>query len=380
MARSSNRHPLYLTEEERQYLQNKAQSRKAPIREVQRAQVLLKYHEGRSITDIQKTVNVSRPTIYKCIDKALAAGIYAGLTDNYHRPFEPTITEEAKAWVINLACTKPKDHGLAAEFWTLNELAKYARKHASSDGHDCLKNAAKATIWRILNEHPIKPHKTQYYLEKRDPEFEKKMEEVLLVYQEVNLQNEQEEEEGYPFVVTVSVDEKPGLQAVQSVSPDLPPQPGQHDRWSRDYEYKRLGTLSLLAGVDLHTGHIIAQVHDRHRSKEFVSLLQEIDAHYPQEHKIRLVLDNHSSHISKETMSFLASRPGRFIYVHTPKHGSWLNLIETVFAKVARRFLKGIRVNSKEELKERILRAIKELNEEPVVHRWRKFDLIEQDS
>jgi len=79
-------------------------------------------------------------------------------------------------------------------------------------------------------------------------------------------------------------------------------------------------------------------------------------------------------------MAFLASRPGRFVYVHTPKHGSWLNLIETVFAKIARRFLRGIRVNSKEELRERILRAINELNEEPVVHRWRKFDLIKQHS
>jgi len=379
MPRSSNRRPLQLTEEEHLYLQQIAQSRKAPVREVQRAQIMLKYHEGSSFTDIQKQVNVSRPTIYKCIDKALAAGIYVGLRDHYHRPFEPTITDEAKAWVINLACTKPKDHGLAAEFWTFSELAKYTRKHAPIEGHECLKNAAKATIWRILNEHPIKPHKTQYYLEKRDPEFEQKMVEVLMVYQEVNLQNEQEKEGTYPSTITVSLDEKPGIQAIQNVSPDLPPEPGDHDSWGRDYEYKRLGTLSLLAGIDLHTGNLIAQVHERHRSKEFISLLMEIDEHYPPDHKIRLILDNHSSHVSKETMAFLASRPGRFVYVHTPKHGSWLNLIETVFAKIARRFLRGIRVNSKEELKERILRAIKELNEEPVVHRWRNFDLLNQN-
>ncbi len=123
----------------------------------------------------------------------------------------------------------------------------------------------------------------------------------------------------------------------------------------RDHEYKRLGTLSLLAALDLHTGHVTAQVHPRHRSVEFIALLKELDAYYPPDHTIRLILDHHSAHISKETMSYLATRPNRFIYVHTPKHGSWLNLIETLFGKMARTFLKRIRVQSLQELKERIL-------------------------
>jgi transposase len=131
--------------------------------------------------------------------------------------------------------------------------------------------------------------------------------------------------------------------------------------------------VSILAGLDLHNGQVIAQVHDKHRSCEFISLLKEMDAYYPVESTIRLILDNHSAHISKETMRYLASRPGRFLYVHTPTHGSWLNLVETLFSKMARTFLKHIRVNSKEELKERILQGIREINESPVVHRWRKF-------
>jgi transposase len=109
--------------------------------------------------------------------------------------------------------------------------------------------------------------------------------------------------------------------------------------------------LSILAALDLHDGHVIAQVHNRHRSSEFISLLKEMDASYPAESTIRIILNNHSSHISKETMKYLASRPGRFLYVHTPKHGSWLNLVETLFGKMARTFLKHIRVNSKQELK-----------------------------
>jgi transposase len=134
-------------------------------------------------------------------------------------------------------------------------------------------------------------------------------------------------------------------------------------------------TVSILAALDLHNGQIIAQVHDRHRSKEFIELLKELDSRYPKESTLRIVLDNHSAHISKETMRYLASRPGRFVYVHNPKHGSWLNLIEMAFSKMARTFLRHIRVSSKDELKKRILTGIREFNSSPVVFRWKKFDL-----
>jgi len=306
----------------------------------------------------------------------LAAGVDVGLKDCFHKPFDPVITDNAKTWVINLACTKPKEHGLAAELWTYSELAKYTRKHAPGDGYDCLANAAKATVWRILKEHDIQPHKIKYYLERRDPEFEQKMKEVLVVYEEVNLQNKQQSgTEMYPSIITVSVDEKPGVQAIKNTASDLQPRAGKHKHIGRDYEYKRLGTVSILAALDLHRGKIIAQVHDRHRSREFISLLKELDEYYPAESTIRVILDNHSSHISKETMRYLASRPGRFIYVHTPKHGSWLNLVESVFSKMARTFLRHIRVHSKAELKERILLGVKEFNDTPVVYKWKKFDL-----
>lgn len=374
MPRKTLRPKLQLDESQRQKLLKISQSRTAPIREVQRATILLKYADGEAISGIKKELNVSRPTIYKCIDKALAAGIETGLKDKYHRAKDPVITEEAKAWVINLACTKPKDHGYAAEIWTLAHLAKHTRKHAPAAGHECLKRSAKATIYRILKPQPLQPHKVRYYLEKRDEEFDKKMHEVLVVYKEVNATNDNQNEQDNK-IITVSIDEKPGIQAIKNVAPDLPPKPGKYSQVGRDHEYRRLGTMSLLAALDLHNGHIIAQVHEQHRSKEFISLLKELDNYYPKDSVIRLILDNHSAHISKETMNYLAARPNRFIYVHTPKHGSWLNLIESFFSKIARTFLKHIRVESKEELKERILKGIEEINAEPVVHRWNNFNL-----
>jgi transposase len=378
MPRRTKLAKLFLESEQHEKLKAISRSRSAPLREVQRAKIMLLYADGNSITRIQQLTKVSRPTIYKCIEKALAAGVETGLKDYYHRPFDPVIDDAAKAWVVNLACTKPKEHDLAAELWTYRELARYTREHAPTEGHFCLANAAKATIWRILSENEVRPHKVKYYLEKRDPEFEEKMQEVLMVYQEVNLQNDQAMsgvEKMPPKVITVSVDEKPGVQAIGTVAPDLPPKPGKYNSMGRDYEYKRLGTLSILGALDLHNGKMIAQVHDRHRSREFIELLKELDTTYPQESTIRIILDNHSAHVSKETMKYLASRPNRFVYVHTPKHGSWLNLIESAFSKMARTFLRHISVSSREELKERILKGIAEMNAAPVLFRWKKFDL-----
>lgn len=117
--------PLLLTEERRVKLKELAGSRTLPIREVERAQILLGYAEGASITDLMRRVGVGRPMIYKGIDKALAAGIGTGLKDSYHRPHEPEITDEAKAWVVSIACTKPTDHDLAAELWSISALARF---------------------------------------------------------------------------------------------------------------------------------------------------------------------------------------------------------------------------------------------------------------
>lgn len=366
---------LILSTGERAKLEALTRSRTSPVREVQRAGILLRYSSGEAITDIQRATGVSRVTIYKCIDKALAMGIDAGLVDTYHRPREAVITEEARAWVVSVACTKPKDLGYAAELWTRQALANHIRKLAKAAGHPSLERAAKATVHRILAEQTLQPHRVTYYLERRDPDFEAKMREVLLVYQQVELANQQPPANGSSRpVITVSVDEKPGVQALGTTAPDLPPVAGKYPTTARDHEYRRMGTVSILAALDLHDGHVTARVERRHRSREFIRLLKDLDAHYPDECAIRILLDNHSAHISRETRAYLATRPNRFIYVHTPKHGSWLNIVETLFGKMARTFLRHIRVRSIEELIQRILLGIAEINAAPVVHRWKKFD------
>jgi transposase len=178
--------------------------------------------------------------------------------------------------------------------------------------------------------------------------------------------------------VTISYDEKPGIQAIGNTAPDLMPQAGGYSTIYRDYEYKRHGTVSLLAGIDLHTGNVIGIVREKHRSKEFVEWLKTANEAYPQGLKLRILLDNHGIHTSKETMKYLLTVPNRFEFVFTPKHASWLNLIEVYFSKMARSLLRHIRVSGIPELIQRILLFIKECNDSPVVFKWKwKMNEIE---
>jgi transposase len=301
----------------------------------------------------------------------LAAGVDVATRD-LRRPGRPNrITADDKAWVISLACAKPTAYGYAAEMWTHKQLAKHLRTSAEALGHPSLNKAVKATVHRILKEHEMKPHKTSYYLERRDPDFDAKMAQVLVLYKEVEIFHQTAEKPENRREATVSYDEKPGIQAIANTAADLAPAPHRYATWARDYEYKRLGTVSLMAGLDLYDGHVHALVKDRHRSREFTEFLDQLDHYYPSDWKIKLLLDNHSAHVSKETVKWLSSRPSRFEFVFTPKHASWLNMIEIFFSKMARSFLKGIRVQSKEDLIQRLYMYINEVNESPVIFHWK---------
>ena len=380
MAGKTRRSKLVLTDEDKAELEKLTRSRTVPFREAQRSAILLGYHAGESVASMGRRLGMTRLSVSKWVAKALAVGPMAALKDNYHRPREPVIGDDAKAWVVHVACTKPKDLGYAAEVWSRQALAGHIREHAVEAGFPALSRAAKATVHRILAAQPLHPERIKYYLERRDPDFEAKMRDILIVYQDAELQNAKRAAgEAASEIITVSVDEKPGVQAIANTAPDLPPVPGKYPQIGRDHEYERLGTCSILAALDLQDGHITARVEDRHRSLEFIGLLTDLNARYPPECTIRIILDNHSAHISKETQAFLSLHANRFQYVLTPKHGSWLNIVETLFGKMARSFLRHIRVQSLDELKARILKGIAEINAAPVVHRWKNFKALEQE-
>jgi len=270
MSQKKRRQPLVLRQEDVQTLQEITRSRTEPYSKVKRARILLAYSQEEPIAAIARKEQIDRPVVERCIDKALSGGMATALKD-LARPGRPAVvTVEDKAWVVHLACSKPSEYGFAADRWSISQLARYVRDNAGGKGHPALVRAGKSAVYNILQEADIKPHKTTYYLQRRDEQFEGKMAQVLFVYKEVQ-QCTTLGDQGKR--ARISFDEKPGIQAISNVAPDLAPVPGAHACWMRDHEYKWNGTVSLLAGIDLHDGHILGVVGDRHRSKEFIEFL-----------------------------------------------------------------------------------------------------------
>ena len=316
---------ITLTPEERSYLELQTRSRTIQAQTVCRARILLLKADGEPIDVIADKVGINRCSVMLCLKKFKEGGVENALSD--------------------------------------------------APGHIRLSTISQSKVRTILEEAEIKPNKITYYCENRDPDFDQKMHNVLLVYKQLSLQFDENGQllpfpEDEQVTHVLSYDEKPGIQAIANTTEDLPPDEN-HKTIRRDYEYKRLGTVSLLAGIDLQTGEAIPLVRDRHSSKEYIEFLQLLDSKYPKEDKIRLVLDNLQVHTSKETRKYLAGVPGRFEFVFTPKHGSWLNLVEGFFSKLTRQSLKGIRVKTKSELVERIYKYFEEINDTPVVYQWK---------
>lgn len=371
---------IELSNEEREYLERQTRARTIQAQTVTRARILLLRADSVSIDAIADKVGINRCSVMLCLKKFKEGGIENALFDAPGRGRNAEITDEEKAWIINIACQKPIDFGYAAETWTYAKLTSHINKTAEAAGYTRLSTIHKSTVHTILDEADIKPHKITYYCENRDPNFDSKMHNVLLVYKQLEMQFDESGKliisEDTPIHV-LSYDEKPEIQAIATTSDDLMPNE-KHPTINRDYEYKRLGTLSLLAAIDLQTGEAIPLVRDKHSSTEYIEFLKLLDDKYPKGDKIRIVLDNLKVHTSEATRKYLATVPGRFEFVFTPKHGSWLNMVESFFSKMTRQMLRGIRVKSKEELTNRIYRYFVEINEEPIVFHW-KYNLDDID-
>ena len=330
---------LSLGEADTAKLRSIAQSRTEPASRVERARILLAYREDPSFFAVGRALGLHHQTVQRCVERAVAEGPLAALDDRARPGREPTITPEAKAWLVSLACRKAKELGYPHELWTTRLLARHAREHGPAEGHACLANLAQGTVCKILDQEEVKPHKVRYYLEQRDPDFAEKMAEVLCVYRQVRnseagrsrLEEEAERRDGDHFLRREA-----RHTGHRNDAPDLPPEPGVHATFAREHEYKRHGTISLLAGIDLVTGKVHALVKDRHRSREFIEFLKLLDAAYPVHTAIKLI-----STIIPRT-SPKRPKPGSPINPRTALNSpslpstARLNLVEGFFYKLAR--------------------------------------------
>ena len=375
---------ITLTNDDLEYLQSLIRQRTIQAQVVERAKMLIYKSQGSSNSDIAERLDVNINTVKLCLSKFKEGGVQRALFDDPRKGRPVEITNDAISWMISIACQRPCDLGYSQELWTLKNLHQHIQSHATEAGYPRLATITRPMVQKILKRSEIKPFKIKYYCEKRDPDFESKMHDVLVVYKQVEMQFDEKGNiiiptEG-PMVHTVSCDEKPGIQAIATTGDDLRPTP-ENGCVYRDYEYKRLGTLSLIAGIDLLTGIAVPVVSETHKSSDFITLLEKLDNMYPEGDIVRIICDNHSAHKSKEVQNYLAAKPeGRFVFVFTPKHASWLNLIESFFSKMTKQMLRGIRVNSKEELSKRIYQYFDEVNAEPVVFHWTyKLDEISKE-
>ena len=374
---------ISLTDDDKSYLNKLLTQSTLEIRVYQRARILLLKSEGASNKAIADKLDIGISVVKRCLNKFKENGVEASLRDNKGRGRKAEITDDDITWVISKDCQKPKDYGYSAEFWYPMSFRKFINSIAETEGHPRMATVAETTLRKILSNARIKPFQVSYYCERRDPEFDAKMHDVLVIYKQIEMQFDKDGKL-IPFekdaVHTLSYDEKPGIQAIAITGEDRPPilNTNKSNGYQRDYEYVRLGTLSLLAAIDLLSGEAIPLVSETHKSSDFVTFLKKLDEKYPKSDMIRIILDNHSAHTSKETQEYLNTVSGRFEFVFTPKHGSWLNMIEGFFSKMTKQMLGGIRVESKKELEDRIYRYFDEINKEPVPYKWTyKMDTID---
>ena len=253
--------PLLLSTEERNQLEAITRTRTLQAQVVSRARILLLKADGDSVDTIAEKVDLNRNSVLLCLKKYNVGGIENAIYDAPGRGRNAEITDEEKSWIISIACQKPVELGYSAETWTYSRLTKHINSTAESAGYTRLSTITKTSVKNILDAAEIKPFRIQYYCENRDPEFEAKMHQVLVVYKQVELLFDENGElfipAGEQDIHTVSYDEKPGIQATATTSPDLKAN-REIGTIKRDYEYKRLGTVSLLAAIDLLTGEVIS--------------------------------------------------------------------------------------------------------------------------
>ena len=363
------REAIVLSEEQVQRLQRVLSSRNGSRSAMVRARVLLRYTRGEAIKAIARKEGVSRPTVQLCIDKALSGGIETAIQD-LSRPGRPRlVTTEGRAWVMQLACSKPTDHGYHAEIWTLSLLTTHVKKHALQAGHASLQRASKYIIRRIIKESPHSPHNVAYYFDKESLEASEGVVSVLLVSKEIELFQDHG-----PLLSTGQAqgeDHNGTGKAAQclEITADLMPEPHSHPLWFRNHEWKRIGVVSLVAGIDLLDGRVIALVQNKSRGNRVGDFLKIVDGCYPSNWRIRIVPCGGSTTASRDSMKALKNYPNRFELDELRSEGLWLNLLEVFFTRMVSSFLHSIRFPSRREFIDRVNQYLDEINLFTVVDR-----------
>jgi putative transposase len=330
---------IQLSSEERDVLNHMVRSSTSAQRDVLRARIILLAADGKRNKEIQKALHISKPVVVKWRSRFAALRL-KGLTDEVGRGRKRKYDAETRHRIAATACTMPPES--VGTHWSVRTLAKHL-------------NLKPGIVHSVLSAEDIKPHRVRYWKTSTDPEFESKMLDIVGLYM-----NPPEN------VIVLSVDEKTSIQALDRTQPLLQMKPHLIER--RSHEYKRNGTASLMAALEVHQGTILGQCIENNNSDTFIKFLKRLLKAYPDK-ELHLIVDNGSSHRSKQTQQWIAKQ--KRIHLHfTPTHGSWLNQIEIWFGILTRKIVRRGIFKSRAELVARIINFIEAYNQQARPFQW----------
>jgi len=330
---------IELTADERRTLETISRSPSAAQRDVLRARIVLLAAEGRQNQQIQEGLGVSKPVVVKW-RRRFAADRFAGLVDQPGRGRKRKYDAAVRHRIAATACSTPPES--VGTHWSVRTLARHL-------------GVGVGIVQSVLSAESLQPHRFRYWKDSPDPEFEPKMLAIVGLYLRPPHN-----------AVVLSVDEKTSIQALDRTQPRLPLKPHRIERLS--HEYKRNGTASLLASLEVHSGQVRAEPIRRNNSSTFIRFLRRLLAAYP-EQELYLIADNGSSHRSKKTLAWVAKQQ-RLHLAFTPTHASWLNQIEIWFGILTRKVVRRGIFKSREELVERLMSFIQAYNREARPFEW----------
>jgi len=332
---------VVLTDDERRFLESQVRRHKAPRSLSDRCRMILLCASGLESKEVARQLGVHEHTVGKWRRRFVRDRI-EGLTDEY-RPGRPrTVSDDQVAAVIERTLhSKPKD----ATHWSIRSMAGEV-------------GLSHTTIRRIWGAFGLQPHRAETFKLSTDPLFVDKVQDIVGLY--LSPPNR---------AIVLCVDEKSQIQALDREQPVLPMMPGVAER--QTHTYIRHGTTSLFAALDIATGAVIGKCYKRHRAKEFLDFLKQIDAHMPEGPDVHLVMDNYATHKTPKIKAWLARRPHWHVHF-TPTSASWINQVERWFAELTRKQLQRGVHRSTAELEADIMKFVGCHNENPKPYKWVK--------
>ena len=314
--------------------------RNSPQKHVWRCRIVLLTAAGVGTTEIMRTAGVSKTAVWRWQERFMQEGVDGLLRDKTRPSRVPRLPDDVAERVVSLTAIDPPGE---ATHWTGTAMAKAVGISVSS-------------VQRIWRAHGLQPHRCRQFKLSNDPQFAAKLRDIVGLYVDPPA-----------HALVLSVDEKSQIQALDRTQPGLPMKKGRLGTMTHDY--KRHGTTTLFAALDVLEGKVIGRCMQRHRHQEFIRFLNAIEAEVPSGRIVHAILDNYAVHKHPKVRAWLDRHP-RFVFHFTPKSASWLNAVEGFFAKLTKRQLKRGVFRSIVDLQAAINRFLAETNQQPKPFRW----------